>query len=57
MLEKVGQPSQMMRICQRLRNDDGRPMYDARKLDMGSPVYESPEDFVEAYRTKRKRKR
>jgi hypothetical protein len=35
LLEKLGRPSQMMRIAERLG------MYDASKLDMSAPVYPS----------------
>lgn len=42
LLEKLEQPSQMMRIAERLR------MYDARQLDMDAPVFESFEDMVKA---------
>lgn len=48
-LEKEEQPHQMMRICERLG------MYDARKLDMDAPVYETIEDAVHAHRRKRRR--
>lgn len=34
-LEKIGQPHQMMRICERIG------MYDARKLNMNAPVFSS----------------
>jgi hypothetical protein len=57
MLEKAGQPSQMMRICERLRGENGRPMYDAAALDMSAPVYDSPEAFVEAHRASAPKKR
>lgn len=40
-LEKMGQPNQMMRISERLR------MYDRRRLDMKAPVVEDLEEFVE----------
>lgn len=49
MLEKANRPSQMMRICERLRGENGEPMYDASKLDMEAPVYDSPEEFVQAH--------
>jgi hypothetical protein len=42
MLEKMGQPSQMMRICERIN------LYDASKLDMAAPVFESTDDFIQA---------
>jgi hypothetical protein len=42
LLEKLEQPSQMMRIAERLR------IYDARKLDMTAPVFDTFEDMVEA---------
>lgn len=47
LLEKLGRPSQMMRIAERLRGEGGAPMYDASKLDMEAPVYDS---FTEMYR-------
>lgn len=37
-LEKRGRPHQMMRICERLRGKDGKPMYDPTKLDMKASV-------------------
>jgi hypothetical protein len=43
MLEKMGQPHQMMRICERLN------FYDASKLDMSAPVYDSLDDMIEAH--------
>lgn len=49
LLEKVGRPSQMMRIAERLG------MYDARKLDMAAAVYESFEDMVSAQPRRRSR--
>ena len=42
MLEKMEQPSQMMRICERLG------MYDRHRLDMNAPVFEDSEDFIQA---------
>jgi hypothetical protein len=42
LLEKTGQPSQMMRIAERLR------MYDASKLDMEAPVFDSFKDMIKA---------
>lgn len=42
LLEKLEEPSQMMRICERLR------MYDASKLHMDAPVYDSWEEMIEA---------
>lgn len=44
LLEKLEQPSQMMRIAERLG------MYDARKLDMEAPVFDSFEDMIAAQR-------
>jgi len=41
-LEKMGQPSQMMRIAERLG------MYDARRLDMNAPVFESLDGMIAA---------
>jgi hypothetical protein len=60
LLEKLGRPSQMMRISERLRNKDGSPMYDARKLDMDAPVFDSFEEMDAAqvrtrYKPRRKR--
>lgn len=46
MLEKMEQPNQMMRIAERLG------MYDMRKLDMKAPVYDTPDDMIEAHRRK-----
>jgi hypothetical protein len=40
MLERMGQPNQMMRICERLG------MYDMRKLDMASPVFPRVGEFI-----------
>lgn len=42
MLERSDRPSQMMRIVERLG------MYDRRKLDMSSPVFDTPEEWIEA---------
>ena len=42
MLEHMEQPSQMMRICERLG------FYDRTKLDMNAPVFTDAEDFIEA---------
>jgi len=39
MLEKMDQPSQMMRICERIG------LYDRTKLKMDSPVVASPEEI------------
>lgn len=47
MLEHVNQPSQMMRICERIG------MYDRSKLDMSSPVYTTPAAFIRAHRKNR----
>ncbi len=44
LLEKDGQPHQMMRIAERLG------LYDARKLDMDAPVYGSILDAITAHR-------
>lgn len=44
-LEKENQPSQMMRIAERLG------LYDHTKLDMDAPVYESIEDAIVAIET------
>ena len=43
MLEKMEQPNQMMRICERIG------LYDMRKLDMDSPVVDDVEEFVEIH--------
>lgn len=43
-LEKIGEPHQMMRICERLG------MYDASKLDMAAPVFNSFEEAEKAPR-------
>jgi len=43
LLEKLGQPSQMMRISERIG------VYDARQLDMNAPVYDSFEEMREAH--------
>ena len=50
-LEKMEQPSQMMRICERLG------IYDPRKLDMSAPVFESLDDMIEAQPRGRGRRR
>ena len=42
LLERLNEPSQMMRICERLG------MYDRRKLDMDSPIFESWEEMRDA---------
>lgn len=47
MLEHVSRPSQMMRIAERLG------LYDRRRLDMASPVFQSPAAFVRAHRRSR----
>lgn len=52
-LEKQNKPHQMMRICERLTGKDGRPMYDASKLNMNAPVGSKPSDYRP---TRRKRK-
>lgn len=52
LLEKLEQPSQMMRICERLG------IYDRSKLDMAAPVFDSFEDMIAAARfTDRKPRR
>lgn len=43
LLEKIEQPSQMMRIAERLG------MYDARKLDMAAPVYDDFDEMLAAH--------
>lgn len=40
LLEKLEQPSQMMRICERLG------LYDRTKLDMSAPVYDSFDEMA-----------
>lgn len=42
MLEKMEQPSQMMRISERLG------MYDRFSLDMDSPIFDDAESFIDA---------
>jgi hypothetical protein len=42
MLEKMEQPHQMMRICERIG------LYDPSQLDMDAPVYDSLDELVEA---------
>lgn len=52
LLEKLERPSQMMRICERIR------LYDASKLDMSSPVFEDFDEMRDAqpeYRHRRAR--
>lgn len=39
-MEKMGQPSQMVRIAERLR------MYDRNRLDMFQPVFDDLDEFV-----------
>lgn len=41
LLEKIEEPSQMMRICERLG------LYDRTKLNIGAPVYDSWDEMVE----------
>ena len=41
LLEKMGRPNQLMRISERLG------FYDRTKLDMESPVFDTPEGFIE----------
>lgn len=41
LMEKLGRSSQMMRVCERLG------LYDARKLDMTAPVYETFQQMEE----------
>jgi hypothetical protein len=43
LLEKIEQPNQMMRICERLG------MYDRTKLKMDSPVYGDDESMLNVY--------
>ena len=42
LLEKLEQPSQMMRICERIG------LYDRHKLDMSAPVFDSFEEMIDA---------
>ncbi len=42
LMEKIGEPSQLMRIAERCG------MYDRRKLDMGAPVFDSFEEMMDA---------
>ena len=53
LLEKLGRPSQMMRICERVN------LYDPSKLDMGAPVFDSFEEMIKAQSrpTRRRRRR
>lgn len=51
LLEKLHRPSQMMLISERLH------MYDARKLDMDAPVFDSFDDMYEAQKPTRGKKR
>lgn len=43
MLERINRPNQMMRVAERIN------LYDRTKLEMGSPVYESPAAMRKAY--------
>lgn len=45
MLEKMGAPSQLMRIYERF-NSDGNG-YDPKKLDMDAPVFDDADAFVD----------
>jgi hypothetical protein len=49
LLEKLERPSQMMRICERLG------MYDAGKLDMDAPVFDSFDEMAAAQRNRQRR--
>jgi hypothetical protein len=42
LMEKIQEPSQMMRICERLG------FYDHTKLDMKAPVYDSWDEMIES---------
>lgn len=42
LLEKLNRPNQWMRWMERLG------MYDRTNLDMNAPVFDSPEDFIDA---------
>ena len=42
LLEKMGRPSQMMRICERLG------MYDPSKLNLDAPVFEDLKEMIDA---------
>lgn len=46
--EKNETPTQMMRICERLRNNDGSPMYDALKLKGHDEVFDTQDEMLEA---------
>lgn len=48
--EKEEKPSQMMRIAERLR------MYDASKLDMDAPVFDTFDEMVEAQEDRPRRR-
>ena len=48
LLEKLERPSQMMRIAERLR------MYDARRLDMDAPVFDTFDEMREAMESPRR---
>ncbi len=43
MREKAEAPSQMMRICERLG------LYNRHALNMAAPVYDGPDEMIEAY--------
>lgn len=47
MLERIGRPNQMMRLCERLG------MYDRTKLDMDAPVFDTPTQFVKHHTEKK----
>lgn len=45
LLEKIGRPNQMMRICERLG------MYDHKKLKMDAPVFDTFEEMAKAQKS------
>lgn len=47
LLEKLEQPNQMMRICERLG------LYDRTKLDMEQPVFDTVREFIKHHGGKR----
>jgi hypothetical protein len=54
LLEKIEKPNQLMRAYERFR------AYDRRKLDMTAPVFDTPEQMIDAMRVRtmrRKRRR
>lgn len=45
-LEKLERPNQWMRWMERIRQNNGKPYYDHRTMDMKAPVFDSVEEFV-----------